>query len=289
MKRISFLLATTCIVCLSLSSCRPKGQTNNNSLSFDTIRVNKVYHQKNDTTLPACELQISFVFPKTEEDEKKQKNLQALFIEKTLESSFSDLAPQEAANAFVSLYIKEFDNFIREDEAEEHEEHGEFEEFKFEPEEKSEYLYYLTLKDSIVYNKNNFLSFLVERRIYEGGAHGSNSVYGYVINLETGKLINEDSFAGINYSKNLSDLMAQKLAKENGLSDPQDLENIGYVNISEIAPNNNFTFDEKGITYYFNEYEIGAYFLGVTKIFIPYEELNVYISKDSPIFPIVGL
>ena len=287
MKRNRFLLIAICIVCLiSGYSCKHIKQTDNNALGFDTLLVNKVYHQSNDESQPACNLQITFVYPKAEEEEKSSRNLQSLFIEKTFGESYSTLSPKEALKVFTSLYVNEFDNFIREDDPDNHDD---LDEFGIESEEMGEYLYYLILKDSIVYNKNNFLSFLVEKHIYEGGAHGSSSLYGYVVNLGTGKPINEDSFAGINYSKNLSALMAQKLAEENGLSDPQELENIGYININDIAPNNNFTLNEKGITYYFNEYEIGAYFLGVTKIFIPYEELNLYISKENPISSIIGL
>ena len=297
MKRKSFSLTVVCVVHLLLAfSCKQNVKNDGNTINLDSLQVNVIHHQHNDTTQPACNLQISFVYPKLETDEKKQKCLQSLFIGKTFDEALSILTPQEALEIFSKQYINEFDNFREEEDHEEHEEHEchedheHFEETEFElnnPKFESEYHFYLTIKTQVVYNKNNFLSFTVERNIFEGGAHGSNSIYGYVVNLNTGKLINEDLFAGGNYSKNLSALMTQKLAKENGLSSPQDLENIGYINTSDITPNNNFTLNEKGITYYFNEYEIGAYFLGVTKVFIPYEELKIYISENSPISPVI--
>lgn len=287
MKGKSFILISSCVIYLLFAfSCKQNVKNKGDILSFDTLQVSKVYHQKDDPAQPACNLQITFLYPESGTDEKILKTLQSLFIEKTLENSHSILTPQKALDAFASQYINEFNNFIKEDEADNRQN---TENLGSELQEENEYLYYLILENQITYNKNNLLSFLVKKQVYEGGAHGSSSIHGYVINLETGNLINEDYFAGVNYSKNLSNLMTQKLARENGLSKPQDLENIGYINIADIAPNNNFTFDEKGITYYFNEYEIGAYFLGITSIFVPYEELNVYVANDSPIYPVIDL
>ena len=242
------------------------------------------HFQNNDKASPECKLEVKFVYPNVGLDEKNLKELQFLFIEKVLGSSFSNQTPQNALNVFTSDYVSEFNRFVWYKDAEDIDTTDE----KQNLEDGSEYLYYLTLENQIVYNKNNFISFCVKKSVYEGGAHDSNSIHGYVINLTTGELITEDFFAGTNYSPNLSSLMAKKLAVENGLSNPQELEEIGYINITDIAPNNNFTLDERGITYYFNEYEIGAYFLGITKIFIPYEELIMYIPGNSPIFQIIA-
>ena len=300
MKRFGLPFMAICAFPLLLAfSCKPKTGNTSDTLSFDTIQVNTVHYQDNDKTKPACNLQITFIYPQSGIPENTLQTLQTLFIETMLGVPYTNLHPKEATDAFTRQYINDFNDFVeREAEIEsesefEHEHEHEFEhefesEFEFEPEEKSEYLYYLLLKNPVVYNENDLLSFTVEKSIFEGGAHGSKSIYGYVVDLQTGKLIDENTFAGNNYSKNLSILISQKLASANGLSSPDELENIGYVNATDIVPNNNFTLDKQGITYYFNEYEIGAYFLGVTQLFIPYEELNMYIQKESLIAPVTG-
>jgi hypothetical protein len=156
-------------------------------------------------------------------------------------------------------------------------------------EDENSFLYELNLENEILYNQNNLISFVVKNVNYEGGAHGSNSIYGYVIDLKTGKFLTEEDFAGENYKKKLSTVIAQKIAASKGLSDVSQLESIGYNAIEDIAPNENFTIDDKGITYYFNEYEIAAYFVGSTKVFIPYEELKAYITDDNPISSLAGM
>ena len=260
---------------LFFSSCNYyfKKTESNNNLTLDTIRINKIHSPNNDSTNFKCKIDLTFIYPKTWSDENGLKKLQSIFIRETLQEQFANLTPQEATEAFVAQYFAEFDSIA-------------FEEYpmdEYEMEDETGFAYYMQLKNEITYNQNQFISFAVETHLYEGGAHGSNNIHGYVINLNSKKLLKEEDFSGINYSQNMAGLMKQKLAKKNELSDPNKLENIGYTSLSDIKPNGNFTIDEKGITYYFNEYEIAAYFLGTTRIFIPYEEFNIYLMKYSPI------
>ena len=278
MKKASFTFTSIVIILLLVISCDRKVKTLNNEISFDTIQFNQTHYLGNDTSKPSCNLKISFVYPKSYTDKNKLQSLQAVFTEKILSEKFANFSPKEAVDEYYVQFLKEFNNFTEDDFT------NEDEELKDE----SGYAYYTELKNEILYNQNNFISFTVSSEIYEGGAHGSHSVYGYVIDLSTGEFLSEDAIAGNNYKKNLATILAQKIALANGLTDVSQLENIGYNNISDIAPNNNFTIDDKGITYYFNEYEIGAYFIGITKVFIPYAELKIYLSKDNPISSLTG-
>jgi hypothetical protein len=248
-------------------------------VTFDTIRVDKIHHLNNDTSQLSCNLQISFIYPKSCNDTGELKSLQTLFIENVLSESFGNLSPQEAIHNYDMQYILNFDELNAEG----------FNNDDYSLEDENGFIYYLNLKNEVVFNKNNFVSFTVESENYEGGAHGSHNICGYVIDLSTGKLLDEDTFAGNNYKKNLSSVMIQKVAEANGVETAEQLENIGYINIDELAPNGNFTLDDKGITYYFNEYEIASYSVGITKVFIAYDELKVYITEDNPISSLAGL
>ena len=95
-------------------------------------------------------------------------------------------------------------------------------------------------------------------------------------------LTEEDIFIG-NYQDELSRLLVKHIAKQNKVEDPKELENIGYFSVDEISPNGNFLIDDRGITYTFNEYEIAAYVIGVTNVFLPFEELQSLIRADGPL------
>jgi len=74
-----------------------------------------------------------------------------------------------------------------------------------------------------------------------------------------------------------------KIARNNHLDNPKDLETIGFFSIDEIAPNDNFSISDEGLTYYFNEYEIAAYVVGLTEVTLSYDEIKRLLRDDSPL------
>ncbi|MDR1610848.1 MAG: DUF3298 and DUF4163 domain-containing protein [Candidatus Symbiothrix sp.] len=255
-----------------------KTKTADDTISFDTIRIDEVHPSENinSNVNISCHLNISFIYPDSYSDVDKLHKLQSAFIERMFSMKYAGLSPRQAVDSFRTQYIKDFqgEKFSDED---------------YDLEDESGFQYHLDLKNEITYNGNNLISFLVENEIFEGGAHGAHSICGYVIDLNTGEYITEDSFAGTDYKKNLSEIIVKKIAEANKVSDPKQLEDMGYNNIDDIVPNGNFTIDAEGITYYFNEYEIASYFIGITKVFIPYEELNIFITDDNPIAALAKL
>jgi len=281
-KVFTFILTTAVFFSLSSISCTKKTKSNDTKVVFDSIQVNKTQSIDYKDSKLNCNLHILFTYPVAYKKTSSLGDLQKIFIEKVFPSQYVNLSPQEAANKFSIEYIKDFqatkwsDFFDKSSD-------GDNDDDNFILEDENSFIYELSLEDKILYNKDNFVSFIVKNINYEGGAHGSNSVYGYVIDLNTGKLLTEEDFAGNNYKKNLSAIIAKKIAAAKGLDSVSQLEEIGYNAIEDIAPNENFTIDDKGITYYFNEYEIAAYFVGITEVFIPYDELKTYITDDNPI------
>jgi len=269
------LIIVSFIFCVS---CKNKTIIPDDTVSFDTIRVDETQPWENDDSKTgiSCHLNIAFVYPSSYKDTVLLHKLQSEFIERTFSIKYAGLSPQQAVDSFKNQYITDFqgEKFSADD---------------YDLGDENGFQYHLDLKNTITYNGNNLVSFLVETENFEGGAHGSHSAFGYVIDLNTADYVTEDSFAGTDYKKNLSEIIVQKIADANKVSDPKQLENMGYNSISDISPNGNFTIDEKGITYYFNEYDIASYFIGITKVFIPYDELKVFITDDSPIAPLVKL
>ena len=70
-------------------------------------------------------------------------------------------------------------------------------------------------------------------------------------------------------------------------SETSPMENIGFFSVEEIFPNGNFLVDGDGITYTFNEYEIAAYVVRETNVFLPYAEIQYLLKKESPIAKLI--
>ncbi|KAA6302168.1 MAG: hypothetical protein EZS26_001769 [Candidatus Ordinivivax streblomastigis] len=279
MKKINTLSFIIGSYLLLATACQPKIKTVDNGIVFDSISVNKTNYLGNDTTQLSCNLQISFVFP-VEAKKQDVKTLQSRFIEKVLGRSLKDLTVEQAILNYTEQYYADF-KLLEHDPIPVDEGQNSYQTA-------FDFASYKQLSNKLVYNGNDFVSFIVETTDYAGGAHPSSSVMAYVLNLKTGDWVQESQFAGDNYDSNISSILADKIAKANCVKMPEDLEELGYNSISEICPNNNFTLDNNGITYCFNEYDIAAYCVGITKVFIPYNELRVYIMPDSPIASLVN-
>ena len=282
MKKISFIISISFVLAFifGLSGCKKDLQIEDNSMAFDSLMLAETYYLNSDPTQPSCNLQVDFVYPTRYKDEKILSKMQVLFIDKVLGREYLDLDPETALQAYKDKYIENFKQLETKIEVENPHEVDESED---------DYSDYLKLKNSVLFNKNNIVSLMVNSNVYEGGAHGSRSIDCYVFDLTNGAIITEQQIFTEDYKELLASIIVNKIVKANNLTDPQKLEDNGYISAEDIISNNNFVVDERGITYYFNEYEIAAYIVGTTEVFIPYKELVSFMKKDSPVAKLAGL
>ena len=248
-----------------------------NAVTFDSIQVDETYHLLRNDSNPNCNLQIKFIFPAKYNDPEVLKNIRRIFVETYFGEEFAGLSPEEAVKKYTDEYITAYKDLEQDfsDDLKKSQASGE--------QVGAWYSYYENSADEIGFNGNDILSYTVYVENYTGGAHGAHASNNHVINLETGKLITERDIFVDDYQDTLAALLVNKIAEENKVNDPKDLENAGFFSVEEIYPNNNFLVDEAGITYTFNEYEIAAYVVGQTQVFLSYPELQMILRKDSPI------
>ncbi|MDO4702731.1 MAG: DUF3298 domain-containing protein [Tannerella sp.] len=246
-----------------------------NDIRFDTIAVKESYHMKNMETNPGCSLQINFLFPVEYPNQDVLKAVQQQFTKAFFGDDYMPFLPREAVSQYVENYLNDFKK--RETDFE-----SDIEEHGSEPQNEW-YSSYEILSDSICYNQNDLLSFVVSKKYDTGGAHHAHSYANRVIDLKTGERVTERDIFIEDYQDDLAKIIVDAIALYNNVDKASDLENIGFFNINEIYPNRNFYVDEVGVTYTFNEYEIAAYVVGATSVRIPYEKIRHLLRKESPI------
>lgn len=250
-----------------------------NDITFDSIKVEKTYHLLENPDNPNCNLEIKFIYPKKFANKEILKSIQKQFVSSYFGESYEQLSPEEAVRKYTDDYIAAYKDLEPD--------------YKAELEKADEtpvgawFSYYEMSSDDIVFNQDNIISYTVSFENYTGGAHGAHSFNNHVLNLKTGKLITEEEIFIDNYQDSLVQILVDMIAKQNNVSDPKELENIGFFNVDEIFPNGNFLVDETGITYSFNEYEIAAYVVGVTDVHLPYKEIRYLLRDDSPIAQLI--
>ena len=250
-------------------------KTTDNDVTFDSISVDKTYHLLENPENPNCNLQINFTYPAKYDNKDILKKIQQQCVYSYFGDGYENLSPEEATAKYTEDYLNNYKDLE--------------DEYKAEVAKADEtpvgawFSYFEMSSDDIAYNKNDILSYTVNFENYTGGAHGAHSFTNHVIDMKTGNLIKEDDIFIEGFQEDLAQILIDRIAKQNTVENPKELENIGFFSIDEIFPNGNFLIDDNGITYTFNEYEIAAYVVGATNVHLPYEEIQYLLKKESPI------
>lgn len=264
------------------SACNmtPKGGQQN-KIAFDSTLVDKTYYLLDNPENPHCNLQIKFIYP-SDADKALLPEIQKQFVNAYLGEAYDTLAPQEAIKKYTDDYIEAYKDLE--------------EDFKVELARSEKegnpvgawFSYYEMSSNTIHFNQDGLLCFSVNFENYTGGAHGAHAYNHFVLDANTGHRISEEDIFVDNYQDSLAEILVAQIAKQNDISDPKELENMGFFSVDEIYPNNNFFVDDTGITYTFNEYEIAAYVVGPVHVHLSFEEVQYLLRPDTPITQLIN-
>jgi hypothetical protein len=275
--------AASLLIGLWFSGCSPKTKTitEENDVKWDSIRVEKTYHLLENPDNPSCNLQINFTFPAGYENKEVLAAIRRHFILASFGEPYAGLTPEEAAERYAVQYLADYKE-LEKDFASDHDAHASNGDHEYEANhDDAWYSYYEYFFNEVIYNHNDLLSYAVSNERYTGGAHGSHSYRNHIIDLKTGIAMEEADFFVEGYQDALAEILVKKIAEKNKAEKTEDLLNMGYFSLDEIYPNGNFSIGDEGITYYFNEYEIAAFVVGITDVFIPYGELRHLLRADD--------
>jgi hypothetical protein len=125
----------------------------------------------------------------------------------------------------------------------------------------------------------NTLTIISSTDGYYGGAHPLSGSRYIVFNLQNGEPIEKwqnlvtDTLAILKIAESI-------FRKEKGLGPHASLAEAGYwFNNEKFHLTDNFGFDQDGLFFFFNVYEITAYAAGPIDITIPYAQLKRYLKK----------
>lgn len=131
------------------------------------------------------------------------------------------------------------------------------------------------------YSSTDFISLIVDYSSFTGGAHGNSYIKSYNIRLKPFKELALDDVLGgpVDY-KILSDLAQIELYKQLKGGDKGMVES----GTGPFAKNfDTFTFDKKGVTFYFDPYQVAPYSEGAPKVTLSYSVLKPLIKSNSAV------
>ncbi|MBS2037367.1 DUF3298 domain-containing protein [bacterium] len=144
-----------------------------------------------------------------------------------------------------------------------------------------EFGWYYSLNWTRQFSNSDVAAYLGLEESYQGGAHPSHAQIGVMISPKTQKQIKlADCFKkGSPWLTSLADYCKQKLKEDKDLT-PEDI-NQGAApkaeNYADVLPG------AKGLTVYFQEYQVGPYAAGPQEVLVPYKVLAPYLDPQGPL------
>ena len=94
----------------------------------------------------------------------------------------------------------------------------------------------------------------------------------------TGHLITLDEILDPSRQKAIVQMIIQDLMKQFECNSIQQLEEEGFIGISDMNVTDNFHIGRHGITFLYNPYEIACYALGKQSVTLTYQQLEPYMK-----------
>lgn len=141
--------------------------------------------------------------------------------------------------------------------------------------------WYLETNGKVNSNTKNVLSYAIGQSTYTGGAHPNTYLAFYNFNKETGNQIGLADIFGANFDTALNKIIDTEFRKMKGLSAADNLQEKAGLFDNKITYTNNFAVEKKGITFYYNSYDIAPYVNGPTDLFIPWANLTGIMSEPG--------
>lgn len=274
MIRIVFISITIFLLSFCIVSCNKKIKEKVDTVSFKTVMVKEEHHLNDNVKNPVLSIELTYHYPTAYSDDNILKKIRKIMLADFLPNVADTTAqPEIAIRTYIKGKIKIYESSedIIKDE--------DMQDSDAQPE--------VAWKDNtnllIRCNASGLLSYTVESNQNSGGAHGGTTYRNSIIDLKTGdKLGEEDLFTEASLPL-INDIILKKLELQNKVETPEELEQIGYFDVSQIGQYKNIYLTSDGLVYTFNEYEIAAYAVGTVEVKLTFKDLEGFIFPESPL------
>lgn len=129
------------------------------------------------------------------------------------------------------------------------------------------------INSEVVFQSMYVITVAVDSYTFTGGAHGNSVITLLNFDPETGNLYTQDDI--LIKSSGLMDLAEQYFKKESALKNNKSED---YFFGDDFKLPENIGFNEEGVIFLYNTYEIASYAQGITEFTIPYAEIYDYLN-----------
>lgn len=236
-------------------------------------------HLTEDASSPFCDFSVDYTYLDEEGDSI------ATLINRTIQGEFlgndyASLTPEEAVDSFMNVYIRDY-----------RKETGELyqvDRAKGTSDEEIPAWYNQTysLVTFIEEGHGGIINVSANVFVDTGGAHPHQWSQWLNFDFESGNLLTKDDVflasAKADIERMLLDhlmLMQAEIYPDESLKTLEDLQQKGFLQMTNMYIPDNFLLHKEGVSFLFNRYDIAPYSAGEIVIEIPYEEIGYYLKQ----------
>lgn len=266
MKKISLAIL---MVIIAITSCK-KTQPNipaSEKWKFDKLSLEKKVFLDNDSTMGGIKLSFEFNYPSKAGNDSLLSIIQSHFATAFAGDDYKNLSPKDAFDTLTNRSINESIDIA-----------------KLAIKDRSDLSdYYKNVVTSVFDTTDMSITARTEISEYMGGAHGSRYISYYNIDIRNGSVIKDSKLFNTGSNEKLTIYIKEELAKT--LNSQGDT--ITLLDPESIVPSDNFYFNNKGIVYVYNSYEVAPYSDGLVEVTIPYAKIKDMITSEY--LPLISL
>lgn len=258
MKNILFIIATSFLLsnCGSSPSAAEQSSPEEDTLNYEMIyMVQSLDNCDKDSS--GCTY-IEFSFPQFRYVQKPLADSLELIINNAFKNNEQQITGPDSVQQY---FLKEYANF--------------------KAEQKGYNIPWFIEKDLSVVNQNpKWITLQYTENSFTGGAHPNGYVWYKMLDKANGHQLLLTDFFDSPAIQKLTALGETLFKLEKGIAPNQTFDDAGYwFANNRFLLNHNFFIHDEGITFYYNNYEVGPYVVGSTTITIPAKNIVPLLKK----------
>lgn len=268
------LIISVCLVFSVVSiifSCGRLSNSNNegnDSIMFDSIKMDSIVFLTEDTTGPRCHISLCLTYAKGKNSDYINDSVirSGILCPDYFSITEKRISVSEAADSFITKYFNDYKN-----------DYGSL--YVADKEHKNSYNCEYIVRTHISQDAKDYYTYIANIYSYGGGAYGNSYVITKNIDKRNGKIaLLKDIFVP-GYEIELNDLIVKNLCKKYNIKDIYELNGKSIFKGIDVYPSDNFIINNNSITFIYAPDEIAYHELGEIRVDVNNSDLENLLKK----------
>lgn len=239
----------------------------NDSIMFDSIKVDSTLSLTEDTAGPRCHVSLCLTYAKGKNADFINDSIirSGVLSPDYFSITSKKISPEVAVDSFVKRYLAEY----KRDYGEMYKAVGGGASFN------CDYI----VKTYVIDDNDKYFTYIANVYSYGGGAHGNSVIIARNIDTATGKIVSLKDLFVPGFEEELNDLIVKALCKKYNVNDIEGLrEKTIFYGIDTYAPDN-FIIGKDDITFIYSPDEIACHAEGEIRVSIKNKDMERLLKK----------